>query len=63
MVMILAPFQKKEILKVSDHLVEKIQHESTTLKDDLFYLLVWLFLFLLSLLSYSKALNFAWACN
>ena len=34
-----------------------------SLKDDKFNLLVWLLLSLLSLFSYSKAINFSLACN
>ena len=34
-----------------------------SLKDDKFDLFVWLLLFVLSLFSYSKALNFARACD
>ena len=37
--------------------------QGASLKDDQFSLLVWLLISLLSLFSYSKALNFTCACN
>ena len=52
-----------EIVLELDASPKNRQMKGTSLRDDQFYLLVWVLLFLLSLFSFSKALNFALACN